>query len=83
LDATAQLRGEPASGQLFADRYRLVERLGPARSASVWLGWDDLLGRPMAVKPVSTCSETPSARERALRAARLTGRLQHANVVAI
>jgi serine/threonine-protein kinase len=38
------------SGLRLTDRYRLVERLDDGGTMEVWRAWDELLGRPVAVK---------------------------------
>jgi hypothetical protein len=38
---------------LLADRYRLEGRIGSGRTATVWWAWDEVLGRPVAVKVLS------------------------------
>ncbi|MGI8336035.1 protein kinase domain-containing protein [Actinomadura scrupuli] len=43
---------EPARLRL-ADRYRLERRIGCGRTSTVWWAWDELLGRPVAVKVLS------------------------------
>ncbi|XRQ05206.1 hypothetical protein ACN3XK_52925 [Actinomadura welshii] len=45
------------SGLRLTERYRLVERLDDGGTLEVWRAWDELLGRPVAVKlpePAST-----------------------------
>src|SRR5690606_25522399 len=37
-------------GSLLGGRYRLVDRLGKGGMSVVWRGYDDVLGRPVAVK---------------------------------
>jgi serine/threonine protein kinase len=37
----------------LADRYPLEEQIGSGRMAAVWRAWDEVLGRPVAVKVVS------------------------------
>ncbi|MFD0540506.1 hypothetical protein ACFQY7_48595 [Actinomadura luteofluorescens] len=38
------------SGLRLTERYRLVERLDDGGTMEVWRAWDELLGRPVAVK---------------------------------
>ncbi|HEY8482928.1 MAG TPA: protein kinase [Spirillospora sp.] len=41
------------SGLRLTERYRLVERLDEGGTMEVWRAWDELLGRPVAVKLLS------------------------------
>ncbi|SNR49435.1 protein kinase domain-containing protein [Actinomadura mexicana] len=50
------------TGLRLTERYRLVERLDGGRTMEVWRAWDELLGRPVAVK-VLTPASTGSQRE--------------------
>jgi len=72
------------AGELWADRYRLQERLGSGAMGVVWLATDELLQRPVAVKQlIAQPGAGDEARERAMREGRIAGRLHHPNVVAV
>ncbi len=71
-----------------AERYRLVSPLGSGGMGRVWLGYDEVLRRDVAVKevvppPGLTAAEQDMSNERSLREARAIARLNHPNVVRI
>src|SRR5881398_2472916 len=56
---------------LLAGRYRLVERLGAGGMSVVWRGYDEVLGRPVAVKLLAAeLVADPELRGRVRREAR-------------
>jgi serine/threonine protein kinase len=69
-------------GDLFADRYRVIRRLGAGGMATVWLAEDERLGRDVAIKRLNTdAPEESLARFR--REARLGATLNHPNFVSV
>ncbi|MGO4598887.1 serine/threonine-protein kinase [Terrabacter sp. 2RAF25] len=73
---------------VIAGRYRLLERIGAGGMGHVWRARDERLGRTVAVKllhsPVGLPdAEADMARQRAMREARITARLQHPNAVPV
>ncbi|WP_203742219.1 serine/threonine-protein kinase [Actinoplanes cyaneus] len=70
----------PGSG-LLAGRYRLVERLGAGGMSVVWRGFDEVLGRQVAIKvlPPSTSAD-PSFRRRLRAEAQAAARLSHPHI---
>ncbi len=74
---------EPLStGVPLADRYLLIERLGAGGMSVVWRGYDDVLGRPVAVKVLaSPIAADPVFREVIQREARAAAKLAHPNVM--
>jgi serine/threonine-protein kinase len=66
---------------LLAGRYRLVERLGAGGMSVVWRGFDEVLGRQVAVKvlPPSTSAD-PSFRRRLRAEAQAAARLTHPHI---
>src|SRR2546423_1795042 len=71
-----------------AERYRLVSPLGSGGMGRVWLGYDEVLRRDVAVKevvppPGLTAAEKDMSDERSRREARAIARLNHPNVVRI
>ncbi len=67
---------------MISGRYSLDREVGRGGMGAVWLGRDELLGRPVALKRIGLA---PGARapdlERAEREARLAARLSHPHVV--
>jgi serine/threonine protein kinase len=67
-----------------AGRYRLVRPLGHGGMATVYLGRDSELDRPIAVKLLAeNIAGEADFRQRFLREARLAARLSHPNVVSV
>ena len=66
---------------LLAGRYRLVERLGAGGMSVVWRGFDEVLGRQVAVKvlPPSTSGD-PAFRRRLRAEAQAAARLSHPQI---
>jgi serine/threonine protein kinase len=76
------------SHELVDGRYRLVRQLGAGGMGRVWLARDEMLHRDVAIKEVVppdglTDEEYEELRERTLREARTTARLNHPHVVQI
>jgi serine/threonine protein kinase len=74
--------------RLVAGRYRLGAALGRGTMGTVWSAYDEVLGRPVAVKEVLLPPGIPDAeadalRERSLREARAIAALSHPNVVTL
>src|SRR4051812_50101216 len=66
---------------LLAGRYRLVERLGAGGMAVVWRGFDEVLGRQVAVKVLpTTSSDDPVFRRRLRTEAQAAARLSHPHI---
>lgn len=69
---------------MIAGRYSLDREVGRGGMGAVWLGRDELLGRPVAMKRIGlTPGATAPDLERAGREARLAARLSHPHVVAV
>ena len=76
------------SQRLIAGRYRLRRVLGQGAMGIVWLAYDEVLHRLVAVKEVQLPDGIPDAeanevRERSLREARAIAALTHPNVVSV
>src|SRR4051812_558988 len=69
-------------GEVFADRYRVVRRLGAGGMATVWLAEDERLGREVAIKRLRTDAPEESL-TRFSREARLGAALNHPNFVSV
>lgn len=74
--------------RLISGRYRLRRVLGQGAMGVVWLAYDEVLHRPVAIKEVQLPEGMPDAeaneaRERMLREARAIAALTHPNVVAV
>lgn len=71
-----------ASGELLKDRYRLERTLGRGGMAAVWLGRDELLDRPVAVKVLAdTIASDRGFVVRFRREAQTAAGLSHPNLV--
>ncbi|HEX5989812.1 MAG TPA: serine/threonine-protein kinase [Solirubrobacterales bacterium] len=69
-------------GELLKDRYRLERTLGRGGMAAVWLGHDEVLDRPVAVKVLSdTIAGDPGFVARFRREAYTAAGLSHPNLV--
>jgi predicted Ser/Thr protein kinase len=76
------ITGAIRKGDLLADRYRVIRRLGAGGMATVWLAEDERLGREVAIKRLSTdAPEEYLARFK--REARLGATLNHPNLVSV
>jgi eukaryotic-like serine/threonine-protein kinase len=72
------------TGELLKDRYRLERTLGRGGMAAVWLGHDEVLDRPVAVKVLSdTIAGDPGFVARFRREARTAAGLSHPNLVGV
>ncbi|XVQ09657.1 serine/threonine-protein kinase [Spirillospora sp. CA-255316] len=68
----------------LAGRYRLYEQIGTGRLTTVWLAWDEMLARLVAVKVVrASTAEIPVFRARFLEQVRKAARLSHPAIVTI
>jgi len=73
-----------ATGELLKERYRLERPLGHGGMAAVWLGHDERLDRPVAVKVLSdTIASDPGFVARFRREARTAASLSHPNLVGV
>src|SRR5690606_40363283 len=74
-------------GKLVAGRYRLGESIGQGGMGRVWRAVDDILDRQVAVKEMRIdghdAEDSRTRRERTLREARATARIDHPNVVRV
>jgi len=70
-------------GTTLAGRYRLEQRLGAGGMGEVWRAADDLLGRPVAVKLLSSGPDQEQREARFHREARAAARLSDPGVVAV
>lgn len=77
--ATGQSWSPPAQ----FEEYRLSQLVGRGRMGQVYLAYDTVLARNVAVKFVSAVVPSPAARERFLTEARAAARIQHPNVVSV
>ncbi|MEU0024725.1 protein kinase [Streptomyces sp. NPDC006335] len=72
---------------MVTGRYRLVESIGQGGMGRVWRAADEMLDRPVAVKEMRIdgldAEDTRTRRERTLREARATARIDHPNVVRV
>jgi serine/threonine protein kinase len=76
--------GAISTGELLKDRYRLEHTLGRGGMAAVWLGHDEVLDRPVAVKVLSdTIASDPGFVARFRREATTAAALSHPNLVGV
>ncbi|MBK5218765.1 MAG: protein kinase [Thermoleophilia bacterium] len=74
--------GSITAGAVLKDRYRLERLLGRGGMASVWLGHDEVLDRPVAIKVLSdTIASDPEFLARFRREAKMAAGLSHPNLV--
>jgi protein kinase-like protein/cellulose binding protein with CBM2 domain len=77
-------RNGQASSLRIAGRYRLVEKLGTGGMSVVWRGYDDVLGRQVAVKVLSPRLAGDQAfRDRLRQEALAAARLAHPHITGI
>jgi eukaryotic-like serine/threonine-protein kinase len=60
--------------------YRIVEKLGSGGMGVVYKGWDERLGRAVAIKTVHEASKSEDAKSRLWREARSLARVSHPRV---
>jgi serine/threonine protein kinase/pimeloyl-ACP methyl ester carboxylesterase len=65
------------------DGFRVIRQVGRGGMGTVYLGYDDLLDRPVALKFLAAAEPNVVARDRFLLEARALARLQHPNIVGI
>jgi len=71
-------------GQIVAGKYRLNALLGTGGMASVWSATNTFTERQFAIKfLLPTFAKTPEAAKRFLLEAKISGRIQHPNVIEI
>ncbi|MGX1474711.1 UNVERIFIED_CONTAM: tRNA A-37 threonylcarbamoyl transferase component Bud32 [Streptomyces canus] len=84
---TGNARNGGVPGLLVTGRYRLVESIGQGGMGRVWRAADEMLDRQVAVKEMRIdgldAEDTRTRRERTLREARATARIDHPNVVRV
>ncbi|WP_093723828.1 serine/threonine protein kinase [Streptomyces sp. DI166] len=72
---------------MVTGRYRLVESIGQGGMGRVWRAADEILDRPVAIKEIRIdgldAEDTRTRRERTLREARATARIDHPHVVRV
>ena len=72
------------NGELLKDRYRLERTLGRGGMAAVWLGQDEVLERPVAVKVLAdTIAADPGFVARFRREAQTAAGVSHPNLVGV
>jgi serine/threonine-protein kinase len=65
------------------ERYRLIEQLGTGGMSVVWRAYDEVLGRPVAVKQLAANAADLQARRRIQAEARAAAVLSHPNIAAV
>ena len=78
------MRDEPSSRRLVGGRYVLEREIGRGGMSAVWLGTDQVLERPVALKRIGMLPGADTTDlARAEREAHLAARLSHPHVVAV
>ncbi|MET9909907.1 protein kinase [Streptomyces sp. NPDC006476] len=81
------MSGGGVPGLLVNGRYRLGAIIGQGGMGRVWRAADEMLDRPVAIKEMRIdgldAEDTRTRRERTLREARATARIDHPNVVRV
>src|SRR5256886_8226642 len=68
---------------LLGDRYRLVERLGGGGMSVVWRAYDEVLGRPVAVKVLAGQAVDDASRDWMRAEAQAAARLSHPHITGV
>src|SRR2546430_9827210 len=68
---------------LLGDRYRLVERLGGGGMSVVWRAYDEVLGRPVAVKVLAGEAVDSASRDWMRAEAQVAARLSHPHITGV
>jgi serine/threonine-protein kinase len=73
-----------AAKRLLGGRYRLLERLGEGGMSVVWRGYDEALGRPVAIKLLTVRYLAHAvARDRILAEAQAAAKLSHPHITSV
>ncbi|GIJ07603.1 serine/threonine-protein kinase [Micromonospora andamanensis] len=76
--------GASRGAQLLGERYRLIEQLGAGGMSVVWRGYDEVLGRQVAVKVLASRLASDRAfRHRIRIEAQAAARLCHPNITSV
>ena len=67
----------------FLGKYQLKEEIGRGAMGSVYLAFDPVLERDVAIKTISSTIRDKHLKERFIREARAAGKLRHNNIVTI
>ena len=75
-------------GEMIADRYRLLARVGSGAMGVVWQAYDERLHRVVAVKKLllhsgASPDKAEEANRRAMREGRITARLHHPHAITV
>jgi serine/threonine protein kinase len=83
LDAGAVAAAELEAGELVAERYRVVARIGEGGMGRVYLAEDLRLARQVALKVLRVDRSEPGEQGRLQREAEITAQFNHPNIVTI
>lgn len=68
----------------YIGRYRIIERIGKGAMGMVYAAEDEAIGRQVAIKVMAAdLEDEPEIRERFYREAKITGQLNHRNIVTV
>src|SRR5687767_7267153 len=68
---------------VFAERHRVMSRLGTGGTAAVYLARDERLDRPVAIKRLHGAEVTAETAQRLRREARIMASLRHPSLVTV
>lgn len=76
--------GQPQAGEIFSERYELLQNIGAGGFATVWRAWDHNLHILVVLKILhAKNSDNKSSRDRFVRGSEIMARLTHTNIARV